>query len=204
MQREALGHHRAEFGRGHQLARDQPLGKVVAQCLFRNPLLLEHLAEGGVAERSVGPAEARDFGDFAVDQPVAGDDAVRAPESGGADPVDQLVEHLFQPALGDEGLHGEARVFALEVFQRGGGRLAELGGADLFLADRRDAVAAAARPALEVGDIAGGESQSNQPEEQQSEHNAELRANQLAHKLDHGRFTCDSAAGRSAAAGEGL
>ena len=181
-----LRHHRSERGRHHYLPGHQPLFQILAHQFFTDSALLQRLAERILAEAAIRPPESGNLGDFAIDQPVAGNDPVILAEHGDRRAVDHLVQHLVEPAVGQEAAHRHARIIPLHVFQRRAGSLAEIRGVDALVADHRRPVAPGhAAEAAIAGNVAAGKGEGDQHQHHYGGQRAEFGLEGSAEELEH-------------------
>ena len=185
--RQSLRHHSAESGGARDLLGEQARADVVAHLRIGQPLCGEGLAVGVLVEIPVRAAKGGYRLNFAVYQIVARPEAVVAREGRDDIAVDQLVQHLLETAPGDEGGHGQGRIFLANSIERARRRTAQFRTVDPLVTDDRDPVApgdsAEHSGARHVG---AGEGEGDQAEKGEGKAKADLGLEETAEESEHG------------------
>ena len=142
MARDLLGHLRGKQGGAQQLVFEQAVGEILAEHHIGQPALAQRGEIGLLVELASQRAERLDLQDFAVDQVVAGAQAIFAGVTAHRIAIDQLAHDFVKRAGLHEFGHGQRRVLLAYLLERGIGRRHQFGIGDRFVAHHRDVIGA--------------------------------------------------------------
>ena len=126
-------------------------------------MLDQRLTEGFCIEIAIRPAKAWYLPDFAIYKVFASSQAIFFRKGGNCIAVNQLIEHLFNPALSNKCLHRQRRVLLADTIERSVHSLNQFGSADFLAAHNGNAIAACnTAKGVVIGHITARKSKGNQ------------------------------------------
>src|SRR3546814_530588 len=148
---------------------EQLLADVAAELRFGHVVLAQERFEAGLVEAARHAGENGKVGDAAVDEPLADAIAEFGRKLFERLALDQLVQHLVEPARFDEGGHGQRRLVLAFLVIGKANAVAQFAEADFAAADARDIGAADAAETAAAGHVAEREGEAHEKHEGERE-----------------------------------
>ena len=181
------GHSGAEIGGQQRLPSDQRGGDLAADVGVTHLLFGEQLAVEFVRKMPVRPLQRGHLAQFAVNQPLAGNDAVALAKRDDGGAIDDLRHRLFEPALRDKAAHRQLLVLPARVVEHAVDAAPQLVGGDRVMADAGGGVGAGqSAQAAARSDAAERETERDDAKQTQRDFHAEPRLQKIPDKTKHG------------------
>ena len=164
----------------------QLLAQVAAQLRLGHAVLAQESFERGLVEAARYAGKGGDVGDAAVDQPLADAEAHFGRELVERQSLDQLVEHLVEPARFDKRRHRHPGLVLPRLIIGEADAIAQLADADFLAADLGDIGAAHAAKGRIAGDVAERKGHADKRDEAERKEFADGRGKHAADGGNHG------------------